>query len=79
MYKNFDDVAGLSFFPYDDHTYVQAPYQEVTEEGYSALLAKMPESIDWSELSTFEKKDHTVSNQVFACRGDVCEIVDISQ
>lgn len=57
VYKNFDDVAGLSFFPYDDHTYVQAPYQEVTEEGYSALLAKMPESIDWSELSTFEKKD----------------------
>jgi ribonucleoside-diphosphate reductase alpha chain len=77
VYKHFDEVSGISFLPYSDHTYQQAPYQEVDKETYEKALAVMPKKIDWSQLSDFEKKDNTVSSQTFACTGDVCEIVDV--
>ena len=31
VYKNFDEMSGVSFLPYDEHTYQQAPYTEVDE------------------------------------------------
>jgi len=77
VYKHFDEVSGISFLPYSDHTYQQAPYQEIDKETYEAALAKMPTKIDWSELSNYEKKDNTVSSQTYACSGDICEIVDV--
>jgi ribonucleoside-triphosphate reductase (thioredoxin) len=77
VYKHFDEVSGISFLPYSDHTYQQAPYQEVDKETYEKALALMPEKINWAALSDFEKKDNTVSSQSFACSGDVCEIVDV--
>lgn len=77
VYKNFDEVSGISFLPYSDHSYQQAPYQEIDEDAYKAALDEMPDKIDWSTLSDFEKKDNTSSSQTFACVGD-CELVDIS-
>lgn len=77
VYKHFDEVSGISFLPYSDHTYQQAPYQEVDKETYEKALELMPQKIDWAALSDFEKKDNTVSSQTFACSGDVCEIVDV--
>lgn len=77
VYKHFDEVSGISFLPYSDHTYQQAPYQEVDKDTYEKALALMPSKIDWSLLSDFEKKDNTVSSQTFACTGDICEIVDV--
>jgi ribonucleoside-diphosphate reductase alpha chain len=32
VYKHFDEVSGISFLPHSDHSYKQAPYQEVTED-----------------------------------------------
>lgn len=78
VYKNFDEVSGVSFLPYSDHTYQQAPYQECSEREYEDLLSMMPVSIDWTKLADYEKEDGTKSSQTFACTGDVCEIVDIS-
>jgi ribonucleoside-diphosphate reductase alpha chain len=78
VFKNFDEVSGVSFLPHSDHSYQQAPYQEVTKFEYENLLAKMPPQIDWSGLVEFEKEDTTKSSQTFACSGEVCEIVDIS-
>jgi len=77
VFKHFDEMSGVSFFPHSDHTYQQAPYQECTEEEYHSLLNKMPTSIDWSKLADNEKEDTTAGNQTFACTGDICEIVDI--
>ena len=34
VYKNFDDIAGLSFLPYTDHLYQQAPYEQITRSEY---------------------------------------------
>jgi ribonucleoside-diphosphate reductase alpha chain len=77
VYKNFDKMSGVSFLPHSDHTYQQAPYQEITEEEYLEAVKSMPTSIDWMELKEYEHGDHTKSSQTFACTGDVCEIVDI--
>lgn len=79
VYKHFDEVSGVSFLPHSDHTYAQAPYQEVTEDMYEKALEKMPTSIDWKELSLYEAEDNTESSQTFACVGGVCEIVDLSK
>ena len=78
VYKHFDEMSGVSFLPYNEHTYQQAPYQEVGKSDYEALLSVMPEAIDWSRLSEYEKVDTTKSSQTFACTGEVCEIVDLT-
>jgi ribonucleoside-triphosphate reductase len=77
VYKHFDEVSGISFLPYSEHTYVQAPYQEVTKEQYEEMLAKMPKTIDWTALSLYELEDSTTGTQAFACVASECEIVDI--
>ena len=77
VYKHFDEMSGVSFLPHSDHSYQQAPYQEIDKKAYKALLAEMPTSIDWSELSDYESEDNTVSMQTMACSGDSCEIVDL--
>ena len=78
VYEHFDEMSGVSFLPYNEHTYQQAPYQEVDKQTYNSLLLTMPKKIDWSKLSDYEKEDGTSSSQQFACTGDVCEIVDIT-
>ena len=77
VYKHFDEVSGISFLPYSEHTYVQAPYQEVTEEQYKEMVGKMPAAINWSALSLYELEDSTTGTQAFACVASECEIVDI--
>ena len=77
VYEHFDEISGISFLPYSDHSYAQAPYQECDEATYKEFLSKQPESIDWTNLSDFEKEDTTKSSQTFACTGEVCEIVDV--
>ena len=77
VYNHFDEMSGVSFLPHSDHTYQQAPYQEVGKSVYKQLLSLMPSSIDWSALSNYESEDNTVSMQTMACSGDSCEIVDL--
>ena len=77
VYEHFDEMSGVSFLPYNEHTYQQAPYQEIDKEEYKNILSTMPKSIDWSRLSEYEKEDTTTSSQTMACTGDVCEVVDI--
>ena len=78
VYKNFDEVSGISFLPHSDHTYQQAPYQDCTQEEYEAALARLPQSIDWSEMVSYESEDNTKGTQTYACSGDKCEIVDLT-
>jgi ribonucleoside-diphosphate reductase alpha chain len=77
VYRNFDEVSGISFLPFSDHTYAQAPYQDINEEEYKELHSKMPTSIDWSKLADFEKEDTTSGSKELACTADACEMVDI--
>jgi ribonucleoside-diphosphate reductase alpha chain len=77
VHKHFDEMSGVSFLPYHEHTYQQAPYQEIGLKEYKELESLMPKSIDWSKLSEYEEEDTTKSSQTLACTGDVCEVVDI--
>ncbi len=77
VYNNFDDVSGISFLPFSEHTYKQAPYQDCSKKEYEDTLSIMPRNINWTKLSDYEKEDTTKSAQTFACSGDSCEIVDI--
>ena len=77
VYKHFDEMSGVSFLPYNEHTYQQAPYQDITKHEYKQLSSFMPKKIDWTLLTDYEKEDMTSSSQTFACSGDVCEVVDI--
>jgi len=78
LYDNFNIASGLSFLPHSDHIYKQAPYEDCTEEEYHNLLKQMPDTIDWSKLSDYEKEDTTKASQSLACTAGVCEIVDIT-
>jgi len=77
VYEKFDEICGVSFLPFSDHTYKQAPYQDCTQEEYNSLLEKMPKNIDWSDLTNYEQEDNTVGSQTLACTGAACEIVDL--
>ena len=78
VYKNFDEISGISFLPFSDHSYRQAPLQDCSEEQYAEMLSTMPSKIDWFRLSEYEHEDNTVASQTLACVGTVCEVVDIS-
>ena len=78
VYQHFDEMSGVSFLPYNEHTYQQAPYQEVGKSEYEELLSVMPKTIDWAKLKEYEVEDNTAAMQTLACSGDSCEIVDLT-
>src|SRR6056300_564611 len=76
-WENFEYLSGVSFLPFSDHTYQQAPYQDIDEKTYKKLAKAMPTNIDWNKLQDFEKEDNTKGSQELACTAGVCELVDI--
>lgn len=74
VYDHFDKVQGVSFLPFSDHIYQQAPYEEITEEAYEEFLAKMPKDADWSLLAKYEHDDETIGAQELACSAGNCSI-----
>jgi ribonucleoside-diphosphate reductase alpha chain len=76
VFNNFDMLSGVSFLPFADHSYRQAPYQDCSKQEYDELMKKMPK-VDWSLLSQYETHDTTAGSQTLACSSDGCEIVDL--
>ena len=74
VYEHFDYMSGVSFLPHTDHTYKQAPYQDILKEDYEILLKKMPKNVEWSKLAEYEKTDMTIGAQELACAAGFCEI-----
>ena len=74
VHKNFEWMSGVSFLPFSDHTYQQAPYQDCDMEAYKDMLTKMPKNVDWSVLASYETQDMTVGSQELACTAGNCEI-----
>ena len=70
VYKHFDEMSGVSFLPFADHTYQQAPYEDLTDEQYNAMLKTY--SIDWSQFK--EELDNTGGSQELACSAGNCEV-----
>jgi len=78
VYEHFDDVSGISFLPFSEHTYKQAPYQDCNKEEYTDMCSQMPAKIDWTLLQEFEKEDTTSGGRELACTAGVCEVVDLT-
>jgi ribonucleoside-triphosphate reductase len=78
VYKNFDWVSGISFLPYSEHSYRQAPYEECREEEYEEMKTEMPSDVDWTLLQEYEVEDSTTGTQELACTGGSCELVDLT-
>ena len=74
VYENFNYMSGVSFLPFSEHTYKQAPYQDCTKEEYEVLLGEMPEAVEWSKLAEYEQTDMTIGAQELACAAGFCEI-----
>ncbi len=74
VHENFDYLTGVSFLPYSEHTYQQAPYQDITEEEYEKAFKKFPSQINWNDLTSYEQDDNTEGAQTLACTGGACEI-----
>ena len=75
IWDNFDLCSGISLLPTSDHTYQQAPYEDIDEEEYNKLLDSMPKNVNWEDLAQFEVEDNTTGSQELACVGGACEIV----
>lgn len=78
VWKHLDEISGISFLPFSDHVYKQAPYQDIDKDTYSQELLKMPGVVDWNDLAGYEKEDNTAGTQSYACSGDSCEVVDLT-
>jgi len=74
VYEHFDYMSGVSFLPFSEHTYKQAPYQDCSKEEYEVLLEKMPKNVEWNKLSEYEQTDMTIGSQELACAAGFCEI-----
>ena len=74
VYNNFDWMSGVSFLPFSDHSYQQAPYQDCSEEEYKDMKNKMPKGVDWLKLAEYETQDMTIGAQELACTAGGCEI-----
>jgi ribonucleoside-triphosphate reductase (thioredoxin) len=79
VFDNFDSIGGISFLPASEHTYKQAPYQEISKDEYEEWLKKSPSNIQWEMLSLYEKEDGTTGTQELSCVAGECEIVDITK
>jgi ribonucleoside-triphosphate reductase len=73
VWKYFDEISGVSFLPHSNHTYVQAPYEDLTKEQYEIMLASMPRDFSWDGFE--EHDDNTEGSQTLACSGSSCEIL----
>lgn len=73
VYKNFDAINGMSFLPYSDSVYKQAPYQPITEEEYNEYMKTFPD-FDFGDYNVNEYEDNTIASQTLACSSGGCEI-----
>ncbi len=71
MWLNRKSYNGLSVLPFSDHTYVQAPFEDCTEEEYNSL-SQLLKRIDLDLI--IEEQDETNLSGELACSGGSCEV-----
>jgi ribonucleoside-diphosphate reductase alpha chain len=72
MWENRENFTALSVLPYSDHSYIQAPFEDITEEQYNELV-KTLHNINLDDV--VELEDVTNLQGEAACAGGACEIV----
>jgi ribonucleoside-diphosphate reductase alpha chain len=72
MWENREHYNGLSVLPYDGGSYIQAPFEDCTEEHFNEMMQSLKD-IDLSRV--VELDDTTNLRGEAACAGGACEIV----
>jgi ribonucleoside-diphosphate reductase alpha chain len=72
LWTNRDSYNGVSVLPFSDHTYIQSPFEDITEEKYHQLMETLKD-VDLSKI--VELDDNTEHSQEAACAGGKCDIV----
>jgi ribonucleoside-diphosphate reductase alpha chain len=72
MWENKHNYTALSILPYSEHSYVQAPFEDITQEEYNELIGSLS-SVDLTKIT--EQRDATQMKQEPACSGGACEII----
>jgi ribonucleoside-diphosphate reductase alpha chain len=72
MWNNKDNFTALSVLPYADHTYIQAPFEDITKETYDVLVKNL-HNINLDDV--VEVTDDTNLSGEIACGGGACEVV----
>lgn len=71
MWENRNDYTGISVLPYDNGTYIQAPFEDCTKETFEEMYKHLT-AIDLTKIK--EEEDNTTSKDELACAGGNCEI-----
>ena len=72
MWKNKEYYNGLSVLPYDGGTYIQAPFEDCTEDKYNEMMAHL-HNIDLTKV--IEQDDNTDLTGEIACGAGGCTII----
>lgn len=72
VWNHFDELSGVSFLPFSDHIYQQAPYDDISHEQFAKLMSNLPSDIQWNDFK--ELDDNTEGVQQLACVSGACEI-----
>jgi ribonucleoside-triphosphate reductase (thioredoxin) len=71
MFKNRAFYNGIAVLPYDGGSYVQAPFEDCTEETFNKMFSLLKD-IDLSQV--VEEEDNTALVENVACAGNQCEL-----
>lgn len=71
MWDNRNDYNGIAVLPYDGGTYVQAPFEDCSEEVFEEMI-QMLEDLDLTQV--MELEDSTSHNMEAACAGGQCTL-----
>ena len=72
MWKNKNTFNGLAVLPYDNGSYTQAPFEDITEEKFLEMESHL-NNIDLTQI--VEMTDETDLKDQAACAGGACEVV----
>ena len=71
MWTSRDVYNGLSVLNYDGGSYIQAPFQDITESEYNKRVQHL-KALDLTKVT--EAEDHVEFSQVAACSGGQCSL-----
>jgi ribonucleoside-diphosphate reductase alpha chain len=72
MWENKDTFNGLSVLPYFGGSYIQAPFEDITEEQFNEMASHL-QGLDLTKVVEFN--DETNLMDQAACAGGACEVV----
>ena len=71
MWENRHHYTGISVLPYDNGTYVQAPFEDCAKEAYDEMITHL-HAIDLTQVHELDDNTNLTDQQ--ACAGGACEI-----